>query len=288
MRSPSRCQVLHQPLRPRTIEVPGQHQTVGRPRGCAATRGLEMLDHLRAEIEGRHPHVARIAEPVADQGVDHRERLNRLWRVEVVAPELVGEVESRPHDRHSPDRAGRRPRTGHRLERDIDAIVHEQRRVRGQAAVTVHGSRRERVACIHRLRRRRAARRHRLHARLEKLSRLILSRRCRGVDARARDHAARELQALVVARRRNARDEVVHARAQGGLAFSRTRKERVQLAVRRPGSLGERRSEQDQVNHRVFIALHDALANRSITGLDPAGPHRFELLRRAPPEGVRE
>ena len=121
---------------------------------------------------------------------------------------------------------------------------------------------------------------HRLHALLEIEAQLVAPRCRAGVDAGARDHAARDLQTLVAVPRRDRGDEVVHARPQRRESVRGAREQRVQLAFRGPRAFGERGPEQDQVHDRVRVSLDDALANGGIASFHPVRPPRFALRRR--------
>ncbi len=89
-----------------------------------------MLVHARVDVEGRHLQVGR-GESEPSKRIDQRKGLSRLLGIVVVAVSLVREIESRANDCDTVHAAGRECLFAHdRLERDVDAVVGEDRRIR--------------------------------------------------------------------------------------------------------------------------------------------------------------
>ena len=84
----------------------------------------------RDSVQGRDAQVVQTRQLKSKQRVDHRERLNRLRRVEIEAVSLVHEVETRPHDCDAPDAAWAERRGGRdAVQRSLDGKARENRGV---------------------------------------------------------------------------------------------------------------------------------------------------------------
>ena len=244
-----------------------------------------MLVDARAQIERRDSQV-RWCEPEAYERVDDREGLNRLLRVEVVAFRLVGEIEPRPDDGDAVDTAcGDRPRGYERRERLFDREVWQERRIGREAASAKELRPGRELGAGVRRGFRRLQRPHEIvdfsnHAphRVQQITTNGgLSLGCPRIDAAAFDQPARELQALVRARRRDAGDEVADALAQD-LAGAFPAAE-LRAVVQRARLPGERRAEEEKIKQRVFVALQQSRADAGVAARDPRGPGRLDLRR---------
>ena len=169
-----------------------------------------MREDTRAHVESGHVDASGRGQAQAHQRIDDGKGLDRLRRVEVVAIELVGEVESGTDDGDAMHGAGaQRALRLHSRERGVDAVVDEDRRVGRQAPFA---EQREPIGevgrtCIEeRARAQRAVAGH--------LERPLFEIGLR--VAFLRQHVAHELEPLVCSRRRDARNKVVDARPQPG------------------------------------------------------------------------
>ena len=95
-----------------------------------------MIDDPRADVEEHDLRIAwrgRKTQPL--ERIEHGKRLQRLLRIDVETDVLVREVESGTDDRHASHGAGlEQPARLHRRQRLLDRIVGHQRRVERQAA----------------------------------------------------------------------------------------------------------------------------------------------------------
>ena len=227
-----RLPVRREPGRPRKPQVAHECQRVGRSAAAALSRTPHVLVDARVQIERRQAQIVRARQPIAHERVDHGKRLNRLRRVEVEAVTLVDEIEARSDDGYAPDTSlAECARGGQAVHRAFDPEAGENRGVGREptlakqraASCRIGPGRVQDTGRFDRTIDARDVRRHVRQRLAKKPPRACAPVVACDVEAVANQQIARELQALVVAWRRGASDEVVDASVDQTVAARRAR-----------------------------------------------------------------
>ena len=96
-----------------------------------------MVVHACADVKRCDPNRARVGKAQAEERIENRERLNRLWRVEIVAILLVCDVETRSDDRNAPHWGERRNGGVSLLQPLLDGEIHADRGVGRQSSISI-------------------------------------------------------------------------------------------------------------------------------------------------------